>query len=265
MAPSPVDELAPEERAATEDFKTNIWAIFQPLYEEKWDQARWDAAVSRFRASHKPEVVQTFMRKARLPDWDALREQMKKGPPAFLRPGWKSPLLGQKVDLKWLDSDTFECVRPSISGWRDRKVLVIEYWASEYDPGGAGCVRAAPRFAVRTEWILATQPCHVVSPILSKINASKPDVKLITFNHEGIFNKTDIDRSIVDDFVSGRDDMDYPVYIDMKRVAVQSLFDPGQNLSIPLAFIITTRDQVVRWIGNPEDMGAPLAEVLRTP
>ena len=28
---------------------------------------------------------------------------MKKGPPAFLRPGWRSPLLGRQVDLPWLD------------------------------------------------------------------------------------------------------------------------------------------------------------------
>lgn len=87
-------------------------------------------SAANFRAAHDPAVVNKFMKKARLPAWDALEEQMKKGPPAFLRPGWKSPLLGQRVDLDWLDADAFECIRPSKDGWRDKKVLVIEFWAS---------------------------------------------------------------------------------------------------------------------------------------
>ncbi|KZT07685.1 uncharacterized protein LAESUDRAFT_724671 [Laetiporus sulphureus 93-53] len=233
------DSETPEELAAMNDFKTNVWAVFQPLYEAKWDQARWDAAVAKFRAAHDPAVVDKFMKRARLPPWDALQDQMKKGPPAFLRPGWKSPLLGQRVDLDWLDADAFECIRPSKDGWRDKKVLVVEYWAS---------------------WC---QPCHVVCGLLSKVSATMPDVKVISFDHEGIFTKAEIDRTVVKKFVSGRKDMEYPTYIDSKRVAVQALFEPGQNLSIPLAFIITTKDRVVHWIGNPEDMMAPLERAVK--
>ncbi|TFY61954.1 hypothetical protein EVJ58_g4182 [Rhodofomes roseus] len=233
---SPTGRESPQELAAMNDFRTSIWSVFQPLYEDKWDQARWDAAVA-----HDPAVVDRFMKKARLPTWEALEEQMKKGPPAFLRPGWRSPLLGKRVDLSWLDSDAFECVRPSKDGWRSKKVVVIEFWAS---------------------WC---RPCHVVCDILSRISATKPDAKVITFNHEGIFNKTEIDRSIVQNFIDGRGDMNYPIYIDSHRVAVQGLFEPGQNLSIPLAFIITTKDQVVHWVGNPEEMAAPLEKALRSP
>ncbi|KAI0734247.1 hypothetical protein C8Q72DRAFT_923633, partial [Fomitopsis betulina] len=229
---------SPEELAAMHDFRTNIWSVFQPLYEDKWDQGTWDAAVGRFKAAHNPVVVDRFMQKARLPTWEALEEQMRKGPPAFLRPGWRSPLLGKRVDLSWLDSDAFECLRPSKDGWRNKKVVVIEFWAS---------------------WC---RPCHVVGSLLSRVNATKTDVKVITFNHEGIFNKTEIDRSVVKTFVNSRNDMDYPVYIDSHRIAVQSLFEPGQNLSIPLAFIITTKDQLVHWVGNPEEMSAPLEKAL---
>ncbi|KZT73109.1 hypothetical protein DAEQUDRAFT_722228 [Daedalea quercina L-15889] len=238
---TPTGRESPEELAAMNDFRANIWSIFQPLYEDKWDQARWNAAVARFKATHDPAVVDRFMKKARLPTWEALEEQMKKGPPAFLRPGWRSPLLGKRVDLSWLDSDAFECIRPSKDGWRNKKVVLIEFWAS---------------------WC---RPCHVVCGILSRINATKPDVKVITFNHEGIFNKTAIDRPIVKNFIDGRSDMNYPIYIDSHRVAVQGLFEPGQNLSIPLVFIITTKDQIVHWVGNPEEMAAPLEKVLRSP
>ena len=68
--------------------------------------------------------------RAKLPAWDALEAQFRKGPPPFLRPGWKSPLLGKKIDLRWLDSGKFEHVKGSMDGWRDAKLLVIELWAS---------------------------------------------------------------------------------------------------------------------------------------
>lgn len=73
--------------------------------------------IARFKSAHEPAVVETFMKRARLPTWDALEEQMKKGPPAFLRPGWTSPLLGKRVDMGWLDTDSFECIRPSKDGF----------------------------------------------------------------------------------------------------------------------------------------------------
>ncbi|KAI0925919.1 hypothetical protein AcV5_008522 [Taiwanofungus camphoratus] len=237
MASSLADET-PEERAARNEFRTNIWSVFQPLYEDKWDQARWDVAVAKFRAAHDPAVIERFMKRARLPNWDALEIQMKKGPPAFLRPGWRSPLLGRKVDLSWLDLDAYECVRGTKDGWKSKKVLVIEFWAS---------------------WC---RPCHEVCGILSDV-AKNPSIKVVTFNHEGIFTKADIDRTVVKKFINSRNDMNYPIYIDTNRIAVEAIFEPGQNLSIPLAFVITTKDQVVHWIGNPEEMAGPLQKVLK--
>lgn len=32
--------------------------------------------------------------------------------------------------MGWLDTDSFECIRPSKDGWRNKKVLVVEFWAS---------------------------------------------------------------------------------------------------------------------------------------
>ena len=84
-------------------------------------------------------------------------------------------------------------------------------------PGACAAVPLPCHFSIG----IPLQPCHVVSSILSRVSATKPDVKVITFNHEGIFNKTEIDRSVVKAFVDGRNDMDYPIYIDSHRVAVQ--------------------------------------------
>lgn len=85
-------------------------------------------------------------------------------------------------------------------------------------PGACGAVPLLCHFSID----ILLQPCHVVGSLLSRVNATKTDVKVITFNHEGIFNKTEIDRSVVKTFVNSRNDMDYPVYIDSHRIAVQS-------------------------------------------
>ena len=82
-------------------------------------------------------MVQCFWARSNLPTWDALEAQFRKGPPPFLRPGWKSPMLGKKVDLRWLDTGSFEHIRGSMAGWRDAKVLLIEFWASYVYPNGS--------------------------------------------------------------------------------------------------------------------------------
>ncbi|KAI0787890.1 hypothetical protein C8Q74DRAFT_641310 [Fomes fomentarius] len=229
----------PEELTVKTDFRTNVWSVFQELYEDKWDQARWNSAVAQFKAAHNPAVVQRFWARAKLPEWDALEAQFRKGPPPFLRPGWTSPLIGKKVDLRWLDTGTFEHVKGSMDGWKKARLLVIELWAS---------------------WC---RPCLAVFHELSTLAQTRPEIKVITFNAEGIFTNAPINVAAVKAFIAGRDDMNYPIYIDTHRVAVTSIFQPGQNLSIPLAFIISPKDGIVRWIGNPEEMAAPLEAALR--
>ena len=42
-----LEHLSPEKRAAVQDFKSDIASVFNDLYEDKWDQERWDRAVSK--------------------------------------------------------------------------------------------------------------------------------------------------------------------------------------------------------------------------
>ena len=87
--------------------------------------------IADFKARHSGAVIDALRAKNLLPAWEALEAQLKKGPPPFLRPGWTSPLLGKRVDLEWLDDETaFVPIRGNFTGWREAKVLLIEYWAT---------------------------------------------------------------------------------------------------------------------------------------
>ena len=89
-----------------------------------------DRSTEDFEARQNPFALQSLRERKLIPPWDAVAAQIQKGPPPFLRPGWISPLLGKRVDLEWIDSVTFLRVQGSQDGWRTKKVLVVEFWAS---------------------------------------------------------------------------------------------------------------------------------------
>ena len=41
-----LEDLSPEKRTAVLDFKADITGVFNDLYEDKWDQQKWDMAIS---------------------------------------------------------------------------------------------------------------------------------------------------------------------------------------------------------------------------
>ena len=65
-----------------------------------------------------------------------------------------------------------------------------------------------------------SQPCLSVFRDLSTLATTRQDIKVITFNSEGIFTNTPIDVAAVKAFVAARNDMKYPIFIDTHRVAV---------------------------------------------
>ena len=85
---------------------------------------------AEFKKRHNRVVLDALQYRKMIPPWDAVEAQLKKGPPPFLRPGWRSPLLGRRVNLDWIDQDSFICLQGSREGWRNKKVLIIEFWAS---------------------------------------------------------------------------------------------------------------------------------------
>ena len=70
-----------------------------------------------------------------------------------------------------------------------------------------------------TDLLASHQPCHRVFSHLSDI-ANRPGIKVITYNHEGIFNNTDTNIPMLREFVASRANMNYPISVDAKRVAI---------------------------------------------
>ena len=91
-----------------------------------------------------------------------MEAQFRKGPPSFLRPGWTSPLLGKKVDLKWIDIGPFERIKGSLDGWKEAKLLVIELWAS-YVPSFPQVLAGARRRHTRAAGLEILSPCRLFS------------------------------------------------------------------------------------------------------
>lgn len=62
---------------------------------------------------------------------------------------------------------------------------------------------------------------------LSQI-ATNRDVKVLTYNHEGIFNQSETDVEALKTFIQEQGNMDYPIFVDVNRVAID-----GEDLPKP--------------------------------
>ena len=54
---------------------------------------------------------------------------------------------------------------------------------------------------------------------LSQI-ATNPEVKVLTFNHEGIFNQDETDTEALRMFIQDQGNLHYPIFVDVNRVAI---------------------------------------------
>jgi len=246
-----LEDLSPDKRAAVQDFKNDIIGVFNDLYEEKWDQQKWDTAISAYKANHdtlllmkaiasKEHTVNEF--------WAARQKEFRNGPPIFVRPGWLSPLLGQRVNLDWMDNlqdgKGFQWIKGREEwedGWRDKKLVVLEFWTSWCTP----CLKAFRQFCLLAETYDAS-------------------VLMVALNSEEIFSNEQIDTASVISFVGKRTDMDFPVVIDVERIAVKELFDIAGRRAVPTVFIISISDGLVHFVGDPADVDGVVDKVLES-
>lgn len=67
------------------------------------------------------------------------------------------------------------------------------------------------------------KPCHRVFDHLSEIALNQPDVKVITFNHEGIFSQAATDIEALKAFIKMKGNLQYPIFVDINRIAINGV------------------------------------------
>jgi hypothetical protein len=97
----PTPPLSDAERLLIEAYTTILNEPFEDKYEDRWDDAPFDLAVDVFKSraqeigfSDPFELLSRF----KIESYESIRAQLKKGPPLCFRPGWISPLVGQRID-----------------------------------------------------------------------------------------------------------------------------------------------------------------------
>jgi hypothetical protein len=85
---------------------------------------------------------------------------------------------------------------------------------------------------------------------------------MVGINSEEIFSKETIDTDAVVSFVQNRGDMNFPVVIDVERIAVNELFEIAGRRAVPTVFIVSIKDGIVHFVGDPSDVNNELDRVL---
>jgi len=128
---SPQPQLTESETQLFEAYHRVLNEPFAEKYEDRWEDEPFDRAVEEFKALSDElgfpdpfEVLGQF----RITSYEQAREDLKRGPPMCFRPGWKSPLLGERIDPLSLVRKCEHVSGPAFLG--TERVVVLDFWAS---------------------------------------------------------------------------------------------------------------------------------------
>lgn len=219
-------------------------APFEDKYEERWEDEPFDRAVDDFKAKAQEigfadpfELLSRF----KIDSYETIRAQLKKGPPACFRPGWRSPLLGKYIDPADVISRCKHVSGPEFTG--GYRVVVFEFWASWCDP----CVQVGPELSDMAEEFAGR-------------------MAFIGINNESIFGDTkEPDLGLLQRFLEENgDDFRHTTYVDnADGYAKEIVYRPSGYRGIPCVIMLV--DGVVHYVGSPQESFRPtLEQVLHT-
>ncbi|GJJ71768.1 hypothetical protein EMPS_04125 [Entomortierella parvispora] len=206
---------------------------FEAKYEEKFVDAEFWAAVENFQAyakelGFKDDPIEYMKRKGSFEDYEALKKYLKDGPPAFVREGWVSELVGQTVEVKKLVDRCQYLAGPKFSS--KERVVVLDFWATWCTP----CMESA----------------LLISDLADK-HAGK--VAFIAINNDAIFGPDqphDVEK-IKTVVKTKKDTMRYTVVLDsVDHYAKKEVFTKAGFMAVPCMMVIV--DNKMSFVGDYE-------------
>ncbi|KAL7748786.1 hypothetical protein RI367_005699 [Sorochytrium milnesiophthora] len=217
-----------------DELSKRFWEVIEPLrefYEDTWSDERFDKTIAAFReeCTEKNWDLQAFLDK-QSGTLEELREHLRKGPPAFMRPGWVSPLQGKRIDnLDALLEDVEYIRRRECS--ETAKVTVIDFWAT-------WCKYCMPAF-----------------PHLSDLQKQYGDkINVVAVCNDAYFDesgaKTPGSAEKINPHLT--DDLACSFALDAKNRLRDTLFQPAGHRALPTTMVLNANNEV-EYVGSPND------------
>ncbi|KAF9930000.1 hypothetical protein FBU30_001019 [Linnemannia zychae] len=238
--PSP--PLTDTEKQLIDAYNTILEKPFVDKYEDRWEDEPFDRAIDLFKSRAQEigfadpfELLSRF----KIESYETVRAQHKKGPALCFRQGWKSPILGSRIDPMVIASKCEHLAGPVFTG--KERIVVLDFWASWCDP----CLQAGPEVSQLAEEYAG-------------------QVAFLGINNESMFQKgaviqpPNLDRVLA--FVEEhQEEFRYTILIDnAEGFAKDAVYRTAEYKGIPCAVLLV--DGIVHYVGSPIETLRPALE-----